>query len=193
MGEPMRDDYEKTDDAPLETSDSVIESMSSQLNDPGIQAIQGPAETGNLLIGAPDETDVLKQAFNQLESTDAGKDIAIAIRDKQTMTMFGPTDDNTIAQLAPTTNTITINEGLKEVSSNVLAAHLAHEGTHVQWNKADSIDQEYHAFKAEAEVWDQLKGDETDEQCDGVSNMIAQGEADAKDEIRRLYPDLPLY
>jgi len=65
------------------------------------------------------------------------------------------------------------------------------EGIHVQWGRADSIDQEYHAFRAQAEVWNELKGNEVDEQCDWVSGMIAQGEAGAKAIIRFLYPDLP--
>lgn len=76
----------------------------------------------------------------------------------------------------------------------ILAAHLAHEGIHVQWDKANSIDQEHHAFRAQAEVWNELKEDQLDEQCDLVSRMIALGEENAKDLlISYMYPELPEY
>jgi hypothetical protein len=68
---------------------------------------------------------------------------------------------------------------------------MAHEGTHVQWDAPNSIDQEYHAFKAEAAVWNKVKGDQTDTQCDAVSEMMARGEAEAEEEIRQMYPKLP--
>jgi len=103
------------------------------------------------------------------------------------------------AYFDPGRNEIVISEGLREASLNVLVQHLAHEGTHtqwmLQWNRSNSIDQEYHAFKAEAAVWNELKGNETDEWCDKVSWMISLGEVDAKTIIRRqpAYKNLPEY
>ena len=84
-----------------------------------------------------------------------------------------------------------INTNLQNASPEILAAHLAHEGTHVQWNREDSINQEYHAFRVQTEVWSQLKGDKADLQCDFVRWMISLGEKDAKRIIDRHYPDLP--
>ena len=128
-------------------------------------------------------------AFSQLQSSEVGNGIAKDIQEAGTLMKFGLTP-GAIAQFDRKANEVTINAGQKEASPAVLAAHLAHEGTHVQWNESDSIDQEYQAFKAQAAVWNQIKGDETDEQCDYVSEMIARGEAEAKAEIRQLYPDL---
>ena len=110
---------------------------------------------------------------------------------------FGQTPRNVIAYFDPDRNEIVVNEGLRDASLSVLVQHLAHEGTHtqwmLQWNCPSSINQENRAFKAEAEVWNQLKGDETDEQCDRVSWMISLGEMRAKWIIGDLYPNLPDY
>lgn len=143
--------------------------------------------------GGADETKKLSAAFGQLELTDAGQSIAQAIRERGTTIRFTITNEGAIAQFDPNVNEITIHENLRDASPAALAAHLAHEGTHVQWDKPDTIDQEYHAFKAEAEVWDALKGSETDNQCDWVSETIANGEDVAKEEFRRRYPGLPEY
>jgi hypothetical protein len=128
-------------------------------------------------VGQVEESRKLQDGLTALERTIAGY----------------PTGEDTIASLDPDKNEIVVNEGLRDASLSVLVQHLAHEGTHVQWNRPNSIDQEHHAFKAEAEVWNQLKGDETDKQCDRVSGMISQGEMEAKKKIRWLYPGLPEY
>ena len=86
-----------------------------------------------------------------------------------------------------------IDDSLQNDSLAVLAAHLAHEGMHVQWDEAGSINQEYHAFKAQAAVWNELRGSETDNQCDWVNWIISLGETQVKKRIRRLYLDLPEY
>ena len=147
-----------------------------------IQAIEGEESR---------EMEELAEGLQRLEATDIGQPIVEAIREHGTVITFESMEQDVIAKFDPEANKISVNEGLKNASPNVLAAHLAHEGTHVQWDQPDSIDQEYHAFKAQAGVWDQLKGDETDKQCDWVSQMIAKGEAEAKAEIRQLYPELP--
>jgi hypothetical protein len=146
-----------------------------------------------MVIGTPQESEKLEAALRQLGATNAGAPIARALYVRGTRIKFGLTDDDAIAQFDPYTNEITIHVSQKDASPAVLAAYLAHEGAHVQWNKPDSIEQEYHAFKAEADIWNQLKGDETDEQCDWVNSMIDLGEADAKREIRKRYPGLPEY
>ncbi|MBI4494156.1 MAG: hypothetical protein HY690_15315 [Chloroflexi bacterium] len=133
----------------------------------------------------------LSAAFEALESSDDGRPIAEAIREKGTVVEFGQTVRDAVAQYDRRTNTITVHESLRDANPSVVASHLAHEGEHVQWQAPGSIDQEYAAYKAEAEVWDELKGDETDGQCDAVSAMIARGEAEAKAEIRQMYSYLP--
>lgn len=144
---------------------------------------------GGASVGA--SVDRLVDAMNRLSGTKSGRAIVQTILERGTQIRFGETQGDAIAQFDRGRNEIVINEGLKDASPNVIAAHLAHEGTHAQWNRTDSIDQEYHAFKAEAEVWDELKGDEHDKQCDWVSGMIALGEKRAKEIIRRYYPNLP--
>ncbi|MFQ6014934.1 MAG: hypothetical protein ACE5NP_05790 [Anaerolineae bacterium] len=134
----------------------------------------------------------LREALQFLESTEPGHPAAKAIREKNTTVRFGPTE-GAIARYYPDINEIRIHESLKKASPKVLAAHLAHEGTHVLWDRPNSIEQEYHAFKAQAEVWDKIKGRETDSQCDWVSWMIAQGEEEAKLLIKALYKGLPDY
>lgn len=142
---------------------------------------------------AGDDGSVGHRILENMKSTTIGRLIADAIREHGTKIRFGATDEGAIAQFDPTTNEITIHESLKDADPSILAAHMAHEGTHVQWGEPDSIDQEYHAFKAQAEVWDELKGDQADRQCDWVSEMIAKGEAEAKAEIRQMYPELAEY
>ena len=144
-------------------------------------------------VGSPAEKAHLNEALRLLGSTESGHQAAEAIQGKGTTVHFGPTAEEAIAQYDPATNRVTIHEGLKDVSPKVLAAHLAHEGAHVLWDQPDSIDQEYHAFKAQAEVWERIRGEESDPQCDWVAWMISLGEAEAKRIIRRLYPDLPEY
>ena len=132
----------------------------------------------------------LQKALNRLAGTTAGQPVADAIQRRGTTVRFGLTDD-AIAHFDPAGNEIVISETLHHTSNGILAAHLAHEGTHVQWDQPDSIDQEYHAFSAQAAIWNQVRGKETDEQCDWVSGMIALGEPRAKRVIRSLYPELP--
>jgi hypothetical protein len=144
-------------------------------------------------MGDIDKVAKIREAGDRLASTEAGKPIADTLEDKGTRIQFSETDEGTIAQFDPAENEITINDECHEASLNVLAAHLAHEGTHVQWDKPNSIEQEYHAFKAQAEVWKELKGDEADEQCDTVAKIMDLDEEDAKQIIRNLYRDLPEY
>jgi hypothetical protein len=145
------------------------------------------------IVGSPAEKACLNEALRLLESVESGHQAARVIQGKGTTVHFGSTVIGAIAQYDLDTNKITIHQSLKDASPRVLAAHLAHEGTHVLWEQPNSIDQEYHAFKAQAKVWERIKGEESDLQCDWVSGMISLGEEEAKRIIRRLYPDLPEY
>ena len=141
----------------------------------------------------------LQDGLTILERTGAGYSIAAAIREQGTRVRFGQAGEDAIAYFDPVSNEIVVNEELMDTTLNVLVQHLAHEGTHtqwmLQWDRPNSIDQEYHAFKAEAEVWNQLRGSETDGQCDQVSEMISLGEVEAKKVICRApsYRNLPEY
>jgi hypothetical protein len=150
-------------------------------------------------VGDSEAVQKLQDGFARLDGAASGRAIAQIIRQYGTTMRFGQVDEDTAAYFDSVRNEIVLSESLRGSSPKVVAAYLAHEGTHVQWmlqwNRPDSIDQEYHAFKAQAEVWNELKGNETDEWCDGVSWMISRGEADAKTIIRRqpAYKDLPEY
>ena len=145
------------------------------------------------ITGSPEETRQLHEALDRLSETQVGHSISEAIRERDITTRFGQVEAEIVAYFDPRDNEIVINDSLQNAPSAVLAAHIAHEGTHVQWDAANSIDQEYHAFRAQAEVWNELKGDETDDQCDSVSEMIALGREEAMTIIRDLYPDLPMH
>ncbi|MFQ5859727.1 MAG: hypothetical protein ACE5LU_29375 [Anaerolineae bacterium] len=146
------------------------------------------------ITGSPEETQQFRGALGRLSEIQVGHSISEAIRERSTTIRFGQVEEHTVAYFDPAGNEIVIDDSLQGASLEVLAAHLAHEGTHVQWDKANSIDQEYHAFRTQAEVWNELKGDQSDEQCDFVSRMIALGEENAKDLfISSMYPELPEY
>ncbi len=151
----------------------------------------GVASPGASSASVGASVDRVVDAMDRLSGTKSGRAIVQTILERGTRIRFGDTGGDTVAYFDSGKDEIVINEGLEDASPNVIAAHLAHEGTHAQWNRTDSIDQEYHAFKAEAEVWDELRGSEHNMQCDWVNGVIALGERRAKDEIRRFYPDLP--
>jgi hypothetical protein len=163
---------------------------------PFLQATAGvsqASETQWKTVGQPGEVQKLQDGLAALERARVGHSIAAAIREQGTAMRFGQTGEDAIAYFDPERNEIVVNEGLRDASRNVLAAHLAHEGTHVQWNRGSSVEQEYHAFKAQAEVWNELKGSEADDQCDWVSEMVSLGKEEAMGIIHDLYPDLPKY
>lgn len=89
--------------------------------------------------GDIDQATRIREARDRLASTEAGKPIADTLEDKGTRIQFGETDEDAIAQFDPEENEITISNECHEASPNVLAAHLAHEGTHVQWDKPSNI------------------------------------------------------
>jgi hypothetical protein len=144
------------------------------------------------ITGSDDEIRKLREALSRLRATEIGHTLSEVIREGGTSMRFELMGEASIAYFNPERNEIVINQGLRNASPEILAAHLAHEGTHVQWNRPNSIEQEYHAFRNQAEVWNQLKEDQTDRQCDHVSRLIALGEQEAKDFLTSyVYPDLP--
>jgi hypothetical protein len=59
----------------------------------------------------------------------------------------------------------------------------------------NSIFQEYHAFQAEADFWNEVKKGDTDDVCDWVAGFIAQGKQAAMNYIRTIpgFEHLPTY
>lgn len=160
---------------------------------PGGVGMAGEASQWHV-TGNAEEVQQLQEALSQLTSGEVGYPIGEAIRKQGTSIRFGQIEENAVAYFDPGSNEIVLDQALSDAPSETLAAHLAHEGTHVQWDQPSSIDQEYHAFRAQAEVWNALQGDQTDTQCDFVSRMIALGEQNAKDlYISHMYPELPEY
>lgn len=150
------------------------------------------------LVGDMDEVTQLDEAVRELESTETGQELVTAIRENDVSISIGDVEAGAAAQYDPVNHEITISEDYREADPSVLAAHLAHEGTHAQWfgqGLPNSIDQEYHAFKNEKEVWDTLKDEKSDDQCDWVSEFMSQDEADAKQLLRQMnsYSHLPEY
>jgi hypothetical protein len=142
------------------------------------------------LVGDAQDAQKLETAMQVLENSDSGRAIAQSIRERGTQIGFAPLSDRTVAQFNPP-NGITVNEAYKNESPAVLAAALAHEGTHLQSgdpsSSADALDQEYKCFKTEAEVWNQVKGGENNLLEEDVVTMIGKGEAEAKAEIWQTY------
>lgn len=139
----------------------------------------------------------LQSAWETLFASEKGKAIAENIRRKSIKVKFGylPEDEKgnpgEIGRYYPDENEIVIRLDQKYRSTKVLAAHLAHEGIHVLWDKPNSVDQEYDAFKAQCEVWMELKGNDSDENCEEVCELISLGEDGAKDVISHIRPNLP--
>lgn len=114
-------------------------------------------------------------------------------------------------------NTIYINEALRTLyPATAVAAIIAHEATHADYEynspkwinstleahpeltsadlhiPGNSIDQEYNAFSTEIQVWNQIKGSDTNDEMDGLAAMYAQGEEYLKGVLRVAYAEYDL-
>jgi len=63
------------------------------------------------------------------------------------------------------------------------------------WSQCNSIDQEYHCFETQTQVWIELKDGYTDDFLDYLVELFTQGEEAVKDVLRGTegYTDLPEY
>ncbi len=144
-------------------------------------------------------------AFSALAASSSGAEISERVTLYDTKIGFGGGVSGALAWFSPFFNTITIGLDQFESTAQVNAALLAHEGTHAWWDHdptqgeperetmGDSIDQEYNAFLNGANVWNEIKGGQTDYQMDSWAAIIGEGEASAKEVIRIYYPGLPDY
>jgi len=83
-------------------------------------------------------------------------------------------------------NAIIIDPAAKAEPAKVVAQYLVHEGEHARWYPVDSIYQEYHAFKAEADFWNEVRKGTAHETCDWVAGFVGQGKRAAMDYIRTI-------
>jgi Tfp pilus assembly protein PilE len=156
----------------------------------------------------PSESSVYAQksstAFQTLQASVSGNEISQKISLYDTKIGFGSGVEGALAWYVPVFNTITFNLDEFPKSQNVLGSLLAHEGTHAWWANdltqgaplrvsSNSIDQEYNCFLNNTNVWNEIKGSETDVDLDGWGSVIALGEAQAKEIIRLAYAGLPEY
>jgi len=91
----------------------------------------------------------------------------------------------------PSTKTIYLNENLLDQSTEVGTAYLAYQSVHAEWDRCYSIDQEYHAHKRQAEIWEQIGGGLTHADHDFFLELYQHDINYVKDQLRTLYPDLP--
>lgn len=140
------------------------------------------------ITGDTDEKRILREAFLKLGGVSIGGRLIDTLVELGTQVGFAKPDElerrNCFAIFDKTTNRITLCHSLLARAIEVIAPHLAHEATHALWYRPSSIDQEYQAFKAQAEVWSMLKNGCDDEQNDEVQRMVDWGEHEFKEELR---------
>jgi len=95
----------------------------------------------------------------------------------------------------PDSKAAVVDELWQEDPIEATVAALAYLLTRVEWDRPDSINQEYVAFKEMADTWNLIKGDLEHAFCDEVAEAMAQEGGAPKDWIRsqEAYADLPEY
>ena len=105
----------------------------------------------------------LDESLEVLRSTSSGKRIAEHLDKVRVKITFGqPKTAGAAAVFVPnllgTSGKIIVSERLKDEETSVIAAILAHEGTHARMNSLlgyDSVEQEYRCYMAQARVWEE--------------------------------------
>ena len=170
----------------------------------------GSFASSSVFSATPSATSAYAQksaaAFEALAASTSGTEVSGKISLYNVNIGFGSGASGALAWYVPFFNTITISLDEFENSQSVQTSILAHEGTHAWWNNDttqgqpergtstdDSIDQEYNCFLNSANVWNEIKGSETDPNMDGWASIIALGEAQAKEYMKLIYAGLPEY
>ena len=148
----------------------------SRINCRADKAVAGYRRSFSLDLGAREDADVsdalatrkadvddeiLEQSLEILRSTPTGNAIAEDIDQKQIKIVFGNTRiEGANAIFVPQyffgSSQIIVARQLKKEHAVVIAAVLAHEGTHAQMNsflEPNSVEQEYKSYLAQAKVW----------------------------------------
>ena len=134
----------------------------------------------------PPEANYIQRCFNLIERTDACRAIYDHIVDTNITVEFRDLPTGTVAQWVPDDNTIAVDISAEALDEKVTSQYIIHEGEHSRWHGEDSISQEWHAYKAEADFWNAVKKGDHDGHCDWVAGFIAQGRHAAMDYIRAL-------
>jgi len=88
----------------------------------------------------------------------------------------------------PDEDTIHLSQQAKKDGVKIGATILVHEAEHTRWIGENSINQEYHAYKAQSEFWNAVKGSDQHEFLDWCAGMALQGKHEAMDWLRGFYP-----
>jgi len=167
-----------------------IQSSEQVLFDEFVHGLSADIDSKWKIEGSPEETRELYTALNKLAQTEKGRASAEAIQNHGTTMKFGYLPKKYVCVYYPVDNEIVVNLNCRARSASVLAAYLAHEGTHVEWNHGNpkpSLNEEYYSFKTQIEVWQEVKGNEHDPLCDDWAKITAEGEYISKLKILEIY------
>lgn len=142
--------------------------------------------------GPKSEQQILRNALGKLPATDMGIKLLGTLAELGTELLFALPDEleqrGCFAIFDKTINRITLCHSLFAHPPEIIAPHLAHEATHALWYRPSSIEQEFQAFKAQADLWAQVRGELRNDQNDEVLMLIGQGESAFKDDLRGWSP-----
>ena len=132
------------------------------------------------VTGTSKEKEHIQNALRRLSETERGSEIAASIQKCGTTVHFGRLPKDEIGKYRPDLNLIIINKDYRHRPSNVLAAYLAHEGTHLHWSRGqpNTVLEESAAYKAQVEVWREVKDEESDQSCDFWDSIFRQDDGD---------------
>lgn len=109
----------------------------------------------------------LRESYTLLENSITGRNIARMMVEKRVHLVFGyPRTQGMAAVYIPasvpliSSGTIMIGYDYKDTPANVLAALIAHEAVHAQYDSffgEDTVAQEYEAYMAQATVWKEVR------------------------------------
>ncbi len=149
------------------------------------------------ILGSLAEKQSLREALLKLAEVNSAGQLIDTLVDLGTQVTFAAPneleDRGCWAVFDKAINRITLCQSLSDRPPQIIAPHLAHEATHAAWYRPSSIDQEYHAFKAQAEVWSALKNGLEDDPNDEVQARVGWGEHACKQDLRSWpgYSDYP--
>jgi hypothetical protein len=111
------------------------------------------------------ENKKLDEGLELLRNTSSGRNIAEHLDKVRVKITFGqPKTSGAAAVFVPnflgTSGKIIVSERLRDEETPVVAAILAHEGTHARMNSIlgyDSVEQEYRCYMAQARVWKEAR------------------------------------
>lgn len=154
-----------------------------------------------------------------LKGSSAGGSLGNLIEQMSISLSYGSMPDGALAYWDSGNNAIVVNSFLRTTfSEKAIAGIVGHEATHADYSynpqkwidltlerhpeltsdqlhiiryPFDSIDQEYNAFAATAQVWQEVRGSETNASLDSILSSYSQGESFFKNQIRTAYADQP--